>query len=348
MMLVRPGRPDDVEALVALAQKAGVGLTTLPASQKVLTRHLADSGRAFSREIDRPRGEKYLLVMENALTGDLAGCASLVGRVGGFDPFFSYELQKVRKTCEPLGVDKEVETLNLVQDHKGPSEIGTLFVDPDFRRGGHGRLMSLSRFLFIAACPNRFTDEVIAEMRGNVDPVSGSPFWDAIGRHFFEMPFVDADERSAAQKQFIADLMPQHPIYVSMLPAEAQRAIGQVHPEAEPALRLLIQEGFKFGDEVDIFDAGPLYRVETTSIRSIRESRTGRLSRATPEEPDGPLMLLSNNSLDFRAVLGRATLDEDGGVCVSTRAALALGLRLNDELRIVEARAAEKGVASKT
>ena len=242
------------------------------------------------------------------------------------------------KASEGLGVRKEITTLNLVEDHKGPSEIGTLFVDPDFRRGGHGRLMSLSRFLFMAACPQRFTANVIAEMRGNVDPEVGSPFWDAIGRHFFDMPFVDADKRSAANKQFIADLMPKHPIYLPMLPAAAQAAVADVHPEARPALRLLKQEGFEFGDEVDIFDAGPLYRVETQNIRTLRDSQTGIFSRALTEDPSGPLMLISNDALDLRVTLGQVEIADDGSVGLASRVALSLGLHLGQPIRFVSAR----------
>jgi len=338
MMVIRPSRITDLPGLMHLASNAGVGLTTLPASEKVLTEHLVDSETAFDREVTRPRGERYLLVMENLLSGQLVGCASLVGRVGGFDPFYSYAVENVVKESTGLGVRKEVTTLNLVQDHKGPSEIGTLFVDPQFRQGGHGRLMSLSRFLFMAACPERFAQTVIAEMRGNVDPDVGSPFWDAIGRHFFDMPFVDADKRSAANKQFIADLMPQHPIYIPMLPEAAQAVIGEVHPEAKPALKLLKQEGFEFGNEVDIFDAGPLYRVATQGVRSIKESRTGIFSRALPSEPEGPRMLICNDALDFRATLGAVEIEPDGSLGLTSGVALGLGLHLGQEVRFVSAR----------
>ncbi len=338
MMVVRPSRIEDLDGLMELATKAGIGLTTLPASKKVLAEHLADSNTAFERDVTRPRGERYLLVMENMLSGKLVGCAGLVGRVGGFDPFYSYAIENIVKESAGLGVQKDITTLNLVEDHKGPSEIGTLFVDPEFRQGGHGRLMSLSRFLFMAACPQRFTKNVIAEMRGNVDPEVGSPFWDAIGRHFFEMRFVDADKRSAANKQFIADLMPKHPIYLPMLPEAAQAVIGQVHPEAKPALKLLKQEGFQFGNEVDIFDAGPLYRVATAEVRTIKNSREGIFSRALPEEPEGPLMIICNNAQDFRATLGRVEVLDDGSVGMTSGVALSLGLHLGQSVRFVTAR----------
>ena len=49
-----------------------------------------------------------------------------------------------------LKVHKEAKTLHLVQEHNGPCEIGSLFLHPDYRKGGNGWLLSLVRFLFMA------------------------------------------------------------------------------------------------------------------------------------------------------------------------------------------------------
>jgi len=338
MMVVRQSEPGDLESLMALAALAGPGLTTLPRSEDVLSEHLSDSQRAFKKTVTRPRGERYLLVMEDLMSGDIVGCAGLVGCVGGFDPHYSYALRTVVKQSEGVGVVKEIRTLNLVEDHKGPSEIGTLFVHPGHRGGGNGRLLSLSRFALMAACPQRFTTDVIAEMRGNVDPEKGSPFWQAVGQHFFEMDFVDADQRSAANKQFIADLMPVHPLYIPMLPQEAQAAVGAVHPEAQPALKLLQDEGFVFGHEVDIFDAGPLYRASIQEIRTVAQSQVRPLSSVVSSEPDGPQYLVSRDTVCMRACLGGVHLNDDHSVTLSRACALALQLRIGDPVRFVSAR----------
>ena len=227
MMLIRPIATTDLDGLLDMAKSASVGLTTLPPNEEVLAEHIADSVRAFSAKVTRPRGERYLLVMEDLLSGQLVGCAGMVARVGGFDPFYSYSIETEIKESEALGVRKEVQFLNLKEDHKGPSEIGTLFVRPNARRGGHGRLMSLARFLFMASHPKRFATVTIAEMRGYVDSEGVSPFWEAIGGHFFEIDFREADQLSAAKKEFIADLMPRHPLYLPMLPPAAQAQVGQ-------------------------------------------------------------------------------------------------------------------------
>ena len=337
MMLIRPIESGDLAGLLDMARSASVGLTTLPPNEQVLAEHIGDSERAFSAAVTRPRGERYLLVMENMLSGQLVGCAGMVARVGGFDPFYSYAIETVVKASKGLGVHKEIKFLNLKEDHKGPSEIGTLFVRPEARGGGNGRLMSLTRFLFMAAQPQRFAPVTIAEMRGYVDEEGVSPFWEAIGGHFFEIDFRAADQLSANKKEFIADLMPRHPLYIPMLPAEAQAQVGQVHPETEGALKLLEQEGFRDAQEIDIFDGGPMVKVETTEIRSIKESVQGSFS-ATDPKVSSEQMIICNDALEFRACLGQAQIDEAGQITITNETALALGLRIGDPIRFVAAR----------
>ena len=356
MLLVRPAQVADLDALVALAQGAGIGLTTLSKDADVLRNRLEEARHAFRPGVRRAGGESYFFVLEDLMTGRLAGCCGIVALVGGYEPFYCYQIETTRKSSKQLGISREVRALHLVADHKGPSEIGTLFLRPDQRGHGAGRLLSLARFAFMAAFPERFAPDVIAEMRGVVSEDGHSPFWEAIGRHFFEVDFAEADARSGHDKQFIADLMPDHPIYIPMLSPEAQAVIGEVHPEARPALRLLEQEGFRFDERakratggasdgerlaegqseprtlrVDIFDGGPLIRAERTAIRTIRETRTGTLAAVLPGGAEGGSFLVSNPRLDFRACLGEVGQAETG-VTLSRDVALALDLRLGDRV----------------
>ena len=56
--------------------------------------------------------------------------------------------------------------LHLVAEHNGPCEIGSLFLAPVHRGGHNGRVLSLSRFLFMADHEHCFDPVVLAEMRG--------------------------------------------------------------------------------------------------------------------------------------------------------------------------------------
>lgn len=280
MHVLRPIRETDLPALVALARSIDGGLTTLPPNDAFLQERIDESLRAFRPRVAKPGAEFYLFVLEDTVTGEVVGTSGICARVGGFDPFYSYEVRTERFTHPPLQIDKTVPVLHLKAVHAGPSEIGSLFLRADCRRGGLGRLLSLARFLFMADQPRRFTATVIAELRGYVDAQGRSPFWEAVGRKFFEHDFYTADALSGlGNKQFIADLMPRHPIYANLLPAEVQAVIGKVHHDTQPALALLQQEGFGPTDEVDIFDAGPQLRAEVAQLRSVRAMRRAIVAR---------------------------------------------------------------------
>ncbi len=262
MVVIRPIRLDDLEAVEALTAFTGFGLTTLPRDAKLLRRRIRDSLRGFENisDQDAPGGETYLFVLEDSQTPDVAGTCGIVSKVGGFEPFYAYRVETSVLESRQLDVRKEIQTLHLVEQHDGPCEVGSLFLAPKFRKEGNGRLLSLSRFLFMAEHLEYFDPIVIAEMRGMVDDQGRSAFWDALGHHFFDIDFPKADYLSMVNKKFIADLMPKHPIYIPLLPAEAQEVIGRVHPDTEPALKMLEDEGFRRCGMVDIFEAGPVVR----------------------------------------------------------------------------------------
>ena len=158
----------------------------------------------------------------------------------------------------------------------------TLFLNPDFRGGGNGTLLSKSRFLFMAEHRERFNERGIAEMRGWSDEQGHSPFWEALGRKFFDMEYARADHLTAVStKAFIAELMPRYPVYTTLLPEEAQRVIGMVHPNTEPALRMLKAEGFRYQGYVDMFDGGAAVDVLFEDIKAIKRSRVAECHTAT-------------------------------------------------------------------
>ena len=115
---------------------------------------------------------------------------------------------------------------------------------------------------------------MLAELRGIIDERGGSPFWDAVGGQFFGMGFQQADHFNAIHgSALIAGLMPQHPVYVAMLPASAKSAIALPHPSGRAAMRMLEAEGFAHEGYIDLFDGGPTMTARTDEIRSVRDAR---------------------------------------------------------------------------
>ena len=337
MLVVRAVSGDDLEQLHELVQQSEFGLTTLQVSRDRMEERIRNSRFAFEREINKPSGEPYIFVMEDLKRGRIVGTSAIYSKVGGYEPFYSYELKTKIRESKELGVRKEIKALHLTKIHDGPTEIGSLFLAPDYWGSGLGRQLSISRFLFMAQFPQRFDDETIAEMRGVVNADGHSPLWDALGAHFFQVDYPKADTLTAESKSIIADLMPEHPIYLPLLPKSAQEVIGQVHPNTVPALKLLEHEGFEFRNLVDIFDGGPAMHCATKQIRSIRESQTGPVAEIV-ESLESDQRLICNDRVDgFHACVGPVRCEE-GAVTIDQIVALQLDLKVGDKIRWVTLR----------
>ena len=166
----------------------------------------------------------------------------------------------------------------------------------------------------------------MAEFRGVVTEDGVVPFWEAIGRHFFVRDFFSLDQYSAvARKDFIHQLMPRHPIYIPLLPPEAQEVIGKPHPATEPAVHVLKQEGFTYINEVDIFDAGPVYEATLKKTNSYRNSRTLTLDRILDSLPEKAVQqgIISTTSLNFRTTTANAIVNE-GSISLTRESAESL------------------------
>jgi len=344
MFVVRPVCQADLESLLALAELTLFGLTTLPRDAELLSARIRESVTSFSQlETAQPRGQAYLLVLEEAETGRVIGTSGVVSKVGGFEPFYSYRIELSVQESMMLQIRKEIPVLHLVTEHNGPSEIGSLFLHPDFRSAGVGRLLSLSRFLMMAEFPHLFDREVIAEMRGVINDQGQSPFWDAVGKHFFDLEFPKADYLSIVNKEFIGDLMPVHPLYIPLLPPEAQAVIGEVHEKTRPARKLLEKEGFQFRQMIDIFEAGPILHCPRTDIRAVRESQSATVQEIVAAVDSGPDWLISNAVPTFRAI--QSPLQQSTGasqrVVLSRQTADLLQVKPGDAIRYVAPRPGE-------
>lgn len=326
--LVRPARASDLDALVALAQLTGIGFTNIPQDAESMAKRLEWSARSFARTEETPADDLYMLVLEERATGELGGTALLYGKVGQRWPFYSYLISEYAQHSEILGRTIRAELLNLVTDNGGASEVGGLFLRPDLRTGGLGKLLARSRYMFIAQHRARFTDRVVAELRGWHTPEGNSPFWDAVGAKFFDMGFAEADSlNTKSGNQFIAELMPKQPIYTAMLPEAARAVIGKPNDAGVAAMKLLEREGFSFEGYVDIFDAGPTMNARTDHILTVRESRVAPV--VAHGEAEGLALCAAGRLGEFRAWIG--PVDREGeGWKVPAGAPVAIG----EEMRV--------------
>jgi arginine N-succinyltransferase len=295
-MIVRPVKVSDLPALMTLVEQAGPGFTTLPANEDRLAHRVRWAQRAFAEQVERADAD-YLFVLEDD-EQRVVGVSAMAGAVGLREPWYNYRLGVTVSSAPDLGIQRQIPTLFLNNELTGQSELCSLFLRHDQRNGSNGRLLSLGRLLFVAEFPHLFGEKMIAELRGSADENGCSPFWEGLGRHFFKMDFNHVDDLTAlGKKSFIAELMPRQPLYTCLLTEQAQAAIGQTHPNTQPALKILQAEGFAHKGYIDIFDGGPVIEAPIRSIRTVRDSLELTLSLGTPDE-QAPLWLIHNRRLE--------------------------------------------------
>ncbi len=332
-MLVRPAVTGDLNTLMALAAHAGAGLTSLPASEDRLLARLQNVEASFRGGVARADAD-YLFVLENG-QGEVVGTSGMLAAAGLREPWYSYRIGLTVTASTELQVYQQHPTLFLVNDLTGATALCSLYVPPEHREGAAGRLLSKARFIHMAEYAADFSTRVIVEMRGLSDADGRSPFWDSLGRHFFHMEFARADYLTGiGSKAFIAEMMPKFPLYACFLSAEARAAIGQVHPESEPALVAIKEEGLSYQGYVDIFDGGPTLESPLQQVRAASQSRVLLLSIGTPGDEAEDFMIHNRGRASCRITAAPARI-ASGTLVVAQETADKLKLRSGTPVRAV-------------
>ncbi|MEM9616945.1 MAG: arginine N-succinyltransferase [Pseudomonadota bacterium] len=331
---MRPVRPDDFDEILALAKLSGGGMTNLPPEPDALRARVNFACRSYEINATEPGGEVYMMVLEK--DGKVLGTSAVFSAVGLDHGFVNYRINKTVHASTQLRKRVERRLLVPTHDFTGCSEVGSLFLSPDARGGGYGKYLARARYLFIAQHRDILADPVCAELRGWRGPNGEQPFWEALGKPFFDMEFEAADvANSAMGNQIIADMMPRHPIYVALLPKEARDILGRPHEGAVPAYNMLLKEGFQFRGYIDVFDGGPLVDAPIDEIETVKTSKVYNVA-SLADPGAAPLMLMAAGRLStFRALRAPANVNGDS-VTISEASAKALGVAAGDEIRAVE------------
>jgi arginine N-succinyltransferase len=333
MLYIRPVEPQDLAGLLHLASIAGKGITSLTNDADTLRGKIERSQASFARTQPDP-GDYFLLVMIDSEQERVIGTAAAYGHTGTDQAFYAYRLIKLSHHSHSLNKRVESEVLHLSNDYTDCGEVGTLFLDPEYR--GNGHWLSRSRYLLIGQHLDRFADHVIAEMRGWIDDDNYCPFWAGLGEHFFEMSFAEADALCGqGSNQFITELMPRYPIYTCLLPEDARHFIGKPHRNTVRAVELLYEEGFQYEQMVDIFDGGPILRARTkeiTSVRSavIRQAVTGSIADGVTSS-----WIVSNCVLPHFRVIQADLCSNDLEVQLTAAQMQALKIQPGDDVRMI-------------
>lgn len=336
--IVRPARADDLDALHRLARQSLTGVTSLPDDRDCLLQRLQHSQSSFASNVSMPGEEDYLFVLEDLGTGALLGCSGLQATCGFDQPFYSFRHDVLIHASPAQNIKHKVHALTLCHDLGGNSLLKGFHVEPQLQDSPAAQLISRARLLFIASQPQRFASQLAAEMVGCSDERGQSPFWDAVGRHFFGLDYAAAEALGAFhERTYLAELLPHYPIYVPLLPEQAQEVMGQVHAQARRPYEILLDEGFASERYIDVYDAGPTLEAECARVRSIAESQcTGLRIDAAGNCDDAPAWLVCNQSVaNFRALIVHSNWLPERPLTLGAAEANALQLNPGDTLRLV-------------
>ncbi|SFM31755.1 MULTISPECIES: arginine N-succinyltransferase [Rugamonas] len=326
MYVVRPVELADIAALEALAAVTMPGVHTLPKTRDKIAEAVERSLASFAAHVDIPSEESYLFVLESldsGGSGSIVGTAAIYASAGSNGTYFSFRNDVIQQVSRDLNISHSVHALTLCSELTACSQLSSFYVAEQEQAGPEAALLSRARLLYAVLAPQRFGDRFFVPLAGITDAAGGSPFWDALGRKFFQMDFLDAERviGGARNRTLIVELMPHYPVYVPLLPGDAQAAMGQIHPSGELAFNLLTAEGFEADDYIDIFDGGPILQANKNALRTFNGAMQRRVETAAPERTAVPRVsyaIAVASEQNFRAVVAECAPVEAGvGVSLS-------------------------------
>jgi arginine N-succinyltransferase len=282
MFVVRPVELTDIDALEAMSGVTMPGVHTMPKTREKIVASVERSIASFAAHVDIPSEESYLFVLEQQDSGSIVGTAAIFASAGSNGTYFSFRNDVIQQVSRDLNISHSVHALTLCSELTGYSQLSGYYVANSAHAGLEAGLLSRARLLFAVLAPHRFGDRFFVPLAGITDQDGQSPFWEALGRKFFQMDFLEAERviGGARNRTLIVELMPHYPVYVPLLPGDAQAAMGQIHPDGELAFGLLTEEGFEADDYVDIFDGGPILQAHKNGLRSFSGSLVRRVALA--------------------------------------------------------------------
>jgi arginine N-succinyltransferase len=292
---IRGAIPADEEALLALARE--LNTVNLPNDRPHIQRLLADNQKSFAGDVPQNR-RKYVFILWDRETGRAAGTSMIIAQLGRRGaPYIYFDVQKEEKYAASVDKHFHHDLLRIGFSYDGPTEIGGLIVAPDYRKAPErlGLLISYVRFLFVATRRKLFRDELLAELLPPLEADGTSHLWEAVGRRFTDMSYAEADLLSSENKDFIRDLFPRDPIYVTLLSPEARGLIGQVGAQTRGVEKMLRRIGFKYVNRVDPFDGGPHFAAPTDEVALVKATRTGSVGEPLGDGTNAPRCLVARD-----------------------------------------------------
>jgi arginine N-succinyltransferase len=329
---LRPCRAEDLDQVSYLTNQASYGLTSLVKDRIFLKNKIEYSLQSFSKKVQKPLDEEYFFVLENIQDKRLIGLCGIKASTGSIQAYYSFKVSTQLFSCPSLNLQKEHQILQLKEVSKGPSELCSLFLDPEFRKLHLSKLLSFGCFHFMNAFKHRFQELIVTQLCGIINDKGYCPFYEGLCKHFFGLTYQEACKLRHKDDSFIKALLPKDPIFVSLLTKEAQEVVGKCHERTQTALKIILNEGFYYPNEIDIFDGGPDLYASFKDIKTVKNIKK-RIIKDTKKSIDSnQIFIASNSRYDFRACYAKIEEKDLEEVFIEERTLKALKLKIGDTL----------------
>jgi arginine N-succinyltransferase len=336
---IRGALPSDEDQLLRVAHH--LNTVNLPEDREGIHSILEQAQKSWTGAIKDPKRREYVFVLVDSEKQEIIGTSMIIAQLGRRDaPYIYVDVIDEERYSATIDRHYSHRTLNIGYSYNGPTEIGGLILMPDYRRVPErlGQFLSYVRFLYIKMFRDLFRDEVLAELLPPLEPDGTSHLWDAVGRHFTGLTYAEADRLSKKNKEFIKALFPEHPIYASLLPRQAQDVIGKVGHQTRGVEKMLRRVGFRYAERVDPFDGGPHFTAMTDEITLVQRTHKVKLTALLGHDEMADQRAVVGVTLAqapyFRAVLAGWS-EDDGAACLAEKAAEHLGVAIGDEVWVL-------------
>ena len=336
---IRGALPTDEDQLLRVAHH--LNTVNLPEDREAIRTLLEQAQKSWVGAIKDPKRREYVFVLIDRAKDQIIGTSMIIAQLGRRDaPYIYVDVIDEERYSATIDSHFNHRTLNIGYSYNGPTEIGGLILLPDYRKVPErlGQFLSYVRFLYIKMFRDLFRDELLAELLPPLEPDGTSHLWDAVGRHFTGLTYAEADRLSKQNKEFIKALFPEHPIYASLLPRQAQDVIGKVGLQTRGVEKMLRRIGFRYAERVDPFDGGPHFTAMTDEVSLVQRSHKATLTGLVAADELADQRALVATSLPqapyFRAVLASWS-EDDTTARMGEDAAAHLGVTSGDEVWVL-------------
>ncbi len=278
--------PEDEEQLHRVAHH--LNSVNLPDDRDEIRQILEQAQKSFTGAIKDPKRREFVFALVARGDGGksrVIGTSMIIAQLGRRDaPYIYLDVTDEERYSATLDRHFKHTALSMGYSYNGPTEIGGLILLPEYRKVPErlGLFISYVRFLFIKMHRELFRDELLAELLPPLEADGTSHLWDALGRHFTDLTYAEADRLSKKNKEFIRGLFPEGTIYATLLPKNAQEVIGKVGSQTRGVEKMLRRIGFRYAERVDPFDGGPHFTAATDEVTLVQRTHKVKVKGLAP------------------------------------------------------------------